>query len=454
MVFSSPVFLFLFLPALLLLYFIAPNRLRNFILLIFSLLFYSWGEGAYILLMGVSIIANYGFGLLLANDNSKKAWLFLGVGVNLLLLIYFKYFNFIVQDIFNQPMAEEDKVHLPIGISFFTFQSISYLVDVYKERTKAQRNIFNLALFISLFPQLIAGPIIRYHDIASQIGQRIINSQKVVEGAKRFIFGLAKKVIIADTFGRMAEQLFSLPVEELSFGVSWLAALSFTIQIYFDFSGYSDMAIGLGRIFGFKFLENFNYPYISASVQEFWRRWHISLSNWFRDYLYIPLGGNQKGNFRTYLHLIIVFVLCGFWHGASWNFLVWGIYHGSFLILERLVPVKVKVIGHVYTLLVVIIGWVFFNAPDLPYALEMIQSMFGMSAYDGVNVMTYFNNEVGVLFVLAILFSTPIYKRIYTKLSEKKAFQLSNSIVSVILLLITISYMSAETYSPFLYYRF
>jgi len=345
MLFSYPTFLFGFLPIILTLYFLSPWKAKNAILLTASLFFYAWGESFYVLVMIVSILSNHAFGIRigrlsseLPNENKKrKILLAYGVAVNLLLLGWFKYANFLFENInvaLNwidvDPIVIKD-VHLPLGISFFTFQAISYLVDVYRNVTPAQPSRYKLGLYISLFPQLIAGPIVRYHDVAGQIEIRTHSIELFSSGVQRFVFGLAKKMLVANPLGLVADTVFAQSASDLSSPVAWLGIISYSLQIYFDFSGYSDMAIGLGRMFGFRFLENFNYPYISKSIQEFWTRWHISLSTWFRDYLYFPLGGSRCSSTRTYINLIIVFFLCGFWHGASWNFIVWGLIHGFFL---------------------------------------------------------------------------------------------------------------------------
>ena len=344
MVFSSPVFLLVFLPATLFFTLILPRRFQNIMLLIASLFFYAWGGVSFSLIIVSSITINYIVGRQIAKREGKKGAknaLILGLVLNLLLLGIFKYANFIIDNLnvvfdwIHLEPVKMNSIYLPIGISFFTFQAISYIVDVYKKKTPAQKNLIDLALYISLFPQLIAGPIVRYHDIAKQLRNRIPGIKKFASGVERFILGLAKKVLIANTFALVADKIFALEIAEMSTSMAWLGAVAYTFQIYFDFSGYSDMAIGLGRMFGFEILENFNFPYISKSIREFWRRWHISLSNWFRDYLYIPLGGNRKTQGRVFLNLLIVFFLTGFWHGAAWNFVIWGLFHGLFLVIER-----------------------------------------------------------------------------------------------------------------------
>ena len=394
MVFSSPIFLFAFLPIVLALYFVVGRRFHNVLLIIASLLFYAWGETIYILIMVSSILLNYVLAIMIQKghdsglDLRARTFLIIAVIANLCLLCYFKYANFLVDSLdfilnavrLNWLEVRLSPVHLPIGISFFTFHSLSYVIDVYRKVVTAQRNLVNMALYISFFPQLIAGPIIRYHDIAAQIENRNVTPDKFAYGIQRFIMGLGKKVLIANTLAMAADQVFAIPAAQLTTGLAWLGITCYTLQIYFDFSGYSDMAIGLGRMFGFEILENFNYPYISSSIREFWRRWHISLTNWFRDYLYIPLGGNRGTPARTYLNLLTVFFLCGLWHGASWTFVVWGLYHGAFLILERLKFGKLlnsawSPVRHLYTILVFMVGWVFFRSDTLPYALEFLKAM-------------------------------------------------------------------------------
>ena len=368
MVFSSSLFLFGFLPVVLAIYFFSHNRYRNLVLLIASLFFYAWGEPRNVLVMLASILINYLLGLGIEKaSKQKKLFLILSVLYNIGVLFYFKYLNFagsIWESLTGQTLNMKTIV-LPIGISFFTFQIMSYVIDVYRGNVPAQKNLINLALYISLFPQLIAGPIVRYIDVEAQIKQRESTWDGAYVGVKRFAIGFAKKVLIADQLATLADTVFA-GGNYPSMLSHWIGIIAYTLQIYYDFSGYSDMAIGLGKIFGFDFLENFNYPYISRSIKEFWRRWHISLSSWFRDYLYIPLGGNRKGKVRTYINLIIVFFVTGLWHGASFNFIVWGLYYAVFLVIERLgfgkrLEKLPRIIQHVYTLLVVVIGWVFFG---------------------------------------------------------------------------------------------
>lgn len=465
MVFSSPVFLFLFLPLLLGFYALVPRSWRNVILLLFSLLFYAWGEGVFVGLMLASIGLNYGFGLGLEqaqNQQAKKIFLWVSVVANLGLLAYFKYFNLLADTALmlmgNSAEDTYSKVHLPIGISFFTFQAMSYIIDVYYGRLKAQRNPLDLALYISLFPQLIAGPIIRYHDVYRQIRQRVSTVPGIYEGSKRFILGLGKKLLLANPLGAVATDIFASDPGQLDAGLAWLGALCYTFQIYFDFSGYSDMAIGLGRILGFRFPENFNFPYISSSVREFWRRWHISLSSWFRDYLFIPMGGSRHGSWKTYRNLVLVFLLCGLWHGPSWTFLFWGAYHGLFLVIERVVRLRtVPVLGWVYTMLVVMVGWVFFNASSWSHAIQFLQAMAGMQEgplETAFSASYYLDRERITVLLLAALGSMPWYDVVQKRISKQPFFAYLEPAFLIFILLICMFYLATDTYNPFLYFRF
>ncbi len=392
MVFSSITFLLCFLPVTLIAYYLAGNRLRNLVLLLASLLFYAWGEGGYVLIMLLSIALNFVVGRLLDRTEGKQARTAVlagGIGLNLALLGYFKYGNWLVEIVaglvpgLKAPEILADPIHLPIGISFFSFQALSYIIDVYRHDTQSQRNPLHLGLYIASFPQLIAGPIVRYRQVAEQIRHRLHDFSTFASGVERFIFGLSKKVLIANPLSAMADLIFSQQYAHLPVEIAWLGIICYALQIYFDFSGYSDMAVGLGRMFSFQFPENFNYPYISRSIQEFWRRWHITLSTWFRDYLYIPLGGSRQGAVKTYRNLVVVFLLCGLWHGASWNFVVWGAMHGVFLALERRVLKRVlqsvpRLFCHVYTLLVVLVAWVFFRVERLPDAWPTRRPCFSL----------------------------------------------------------------------------
>ena len=480
MVFSSAFFIFIFLPIILLLIGLGKKKLHNLILLIASIFFYSWGSVSHTLILFISIILNYAFGLLINQSKENRRKLFLGISIviNLGLLGYLKYYNFFMDNLnnsltyFDMDILEYKKVVLPIGISFFTFQAMSYVIDVYRKTTPVQKNILNVALYISLFPQLIAGPIVRYFDVASQLTKRTLNLEKTTAGIQRFIFGLAKKILVANTMAVVADEIFALPISEVSSGVAWLGIIAYTLQIYFDFSGYSDMAIGLGKVFGFDFPENFNYPYISTSIKDFWRRWHISLSSWFRDYLYIPLGGNKKGEIRTLFNLIFVFLCTGFWHGASWNFVLWGLFHGAFLLIERkgfdrLLNKTWKPIQISYTLLVVMIGWVFFRIEAFSDAIAYLEKMSFISntKLEKVYLLEYLNNKTIFILIIAILYSfrvfrwgTESFEKWFISVNKKDMHQIifhsAKFIISMFLFIISILYLSASTYNPFIYFRF
>lgn len=472
MVFSNLVFLYVFLPIVLLVYFIVPRGLKNTILLIASLFFYSWGEPSYVVLMILSIVINYIIGLLVANaktDSRKKTWLWFAVFVNLGILGYYKYANFLVENInqlFHTSIVLEP-IPLPIGISFFTFQALSYVIDVYRKNAEAQKNIFDFSLYIALFPPLIAGPIIRYNRIAEQIKKRFVNIPLFVEGIQRFILGLSKKVLIANPLGRTADDIFAISGGDLTTVTAWVGILAYSLQIYFDFSGYSDMAIGIGKMFGFTFDENFNYPYISKNVSEFWRRWHISLSSWFRDYVYIALGGNRVSTWKVYRNILIVWTLTGFWHGASWTFMAWGFYYGLLIAMEKWFLGKWlgklwSPIQHVYTLIFVMVGWVFFRADNFSYSFDYIQTLFGFNGtlYDGQSILYVLDNLW--IFAIAILFATPIFPYMKHKLEaiaskHTVVFVLKEffgSALYLILLLIVTTFLVNSTYNPFIYFRF
>ncbi|MEG0774566.1 MBOAT family protein [Clostridium sp.] len=427
MVFTSTVFMFMFLPIVVGGYFLIRKEFRNMLLLLASLLFYAWGEPKFVLVMLLSIIINFYFGVLIhknfENKSKKKLYLVICLVLNLGLLIFFKYANFLVHNL-NSLMGLVSieytvnlrTIPLPIGISFFTFQGLSYVVDVYRKDTKVQKNIFDLALYIALFPQLIAGPIVRYQDVDREIEKREITIDKTYYGIRRFIMGFAKKILIANGTGEIADKIFAIPSNELTAGVAWLGIICYTLQIYYDFSGYSDMAIGLGKVFGFNFLENFNYPYISKSIREFWKRWHISLTTWFRDYLYIPLGGNRCSTAKSYRNQIIVFLLSGLWHGASWNFIFWGAFHGTFLVIERTPIGKVlnrlwAPIRHLYALLIIMVGWVFFRAENLTAGWNYVKAMFSATGTSNLYYPAlYLNNKSMLILVAGIIFSAPIMK--------------------------------------------
>lgn len=476
MVFSSNIFLYLFLPVVLLGYYILPKAFRNTVLTIASLYFYAWGEPKFVLIMLFSILLNYFFGLWISHGQKPKLALGLAVILNIGLLAGFKYLNFLVDNLnaliislggFPDNAVTIDPIPLPLGISFFTFHALSYIIDVYRKECAAQTSFMGLALYISLFPQLVAGPILRYHDIAPQIEKRTIGLDDWYHGVKRFIIGLSKKVLLANPLGQIADQIFAIPASELSMAVAWIGIAAYTLQIYYDFSGYSDMAIGLGRFFGFKFKENFDFPYIAASIKEFWRRWHISLSSWFRDYLYIPLGGNRTGNLRTYRNLIIVFFLTGLWHGASWNFVIWGLFHGAFLMIERrLENVKYSVhavFKHVYVMLTVMIAWVFFRADTFQQAVSFIGSMFNplKTTASTYHAAMYLHAESGVVFLLAMICCMPvkdILKQLFQRYSVSAKWlagiRTAYMIGGLVAMFLCMLSLAAGSYNPFIYFRF
>ena len=467
MVFSSLVFLWLFLPVVFALYFTAKEQYRNVILLIASLFFYAWGEPVYVLVMILSIIVNCFCGLKIgaAEEHKRKRALFWGVFVNLALLGVFKYTGFFTENvnaIFGL-QVEVKHLPLPIGISFYTFQSISYLVDIYRRVCEPQRNIIKMGLFISFFPQLIAGPILKYYDIASQIDKRQVTLPLFNEGAVRFLQGLAKKVIIANIMAKTADEIFALGLNDLSTPAAWIGIIAYTFQIYFDFSGYSDMAIGLGKMFGFHIHENFNYPYTATSIKDFWRRWHISLSTWFKEYLYIPLGGNREGTLKTYRNLMIVFFLTGLWHGASWNFVVWGLFHGTFLVLERIFPIEkmlhFRLLKSIYALLVVMVGWVFFRAETLGAACDYLKRMF--VPYNMESYSKYLSNEFVYVAILAFVccgFGAMLYRKIFAAMKRDGwgdvLIKALNPAFCAVIAYFSVLLLASNTYNPFIYFRF
>ena len=479
MLFSSMTFIYVFLPVVCSIYLLVRNELKNHVLLIASLVFYAWGEPKYLAIMIATILINYIFAILIEKADkdvkketflaifiNKKLFLTLCITANLSILCYFKYFNFLAENINLLFKTNVDfiKVIMPIGISFYTFQSISYVMDVYRGES-AQKDLYKLALYIVLFPQLIAGPIVKYHEISAQIESRSVNFSTLSYGIKRFIIGLSKKMLIANTFGEIADKVFASNPDSFSPLIAWLGAVCYTLQIYFDFSGYSDMAIGLGAIFGFKFPENFNYPYISKTITEFWRRWHISLSSWFREYLYIPLGGNRKGNRRTYLNLFLVFLATGVWHGAAWNFVIWGIYNGFFVIIERLFKLNKDTqtrplyqIGllHIYCILAFIIGWVLFRSPDLEYAISYISNMFFCLDYtEEPYILEYYISALdALLLVFALIVCLPVFKNTLYRSENSTFLSVAVNICTYILLIISTAQIAGSTYNPFIYFRF
>ncbi len=465
MLFSSIPFLYYFLPCVVLLYVIAPKCIKNSVLLLASLVFYAWGEPRYVLLMTVTIILGYVLGLLIERYQGKKQsklFLILSLVFSLGFLAYFKYADFFIENVnavtgLGLPLL---RIALPVGISFYTFQILSYTVDVYRGG-KAQRNIINLATYIALFPQLIAGPIVRYSDIVLQLETRTHSFEKTAQGIRRFVIGLGKKILIADVLAGIGTSFAASGDKSVVF--FWLYAVSYSLQIYFDFSGYSDMAIGLGKMFGFDFLENFNYPFISGSITEFWRRWHMSLGTWFRDYVYIPLGGNRCSKARNIFNIFVVWMLTGFWHGASWNFILWGVFFGIALLIEKLWLLKhlkkMKVLNHVYVLALVLFSFVLFASVDLSQLGTNVGGLFGAGGIPFINAETaYYLRSYAVILVLAIVGATPIVKKAALAVKEKKVgakiMNVLEPIALVVLVLVMTAYLVDGSFSPFLYFRF
>ena len=476
MVFSNSVFLFAFLPIVLLGYYLLRGKLRNYWLLLVSLVFYAWNKPEFVWILIASIVINYVSALIV--EKGKKQWhrlltLWIGVGLNLLLLFYFKYFNFtvsIIEKLFNRSFNFAEVI-LPIGISFFTFQGLSYVVDVYRGDVAAQKNPFKLGMYISLFPQLVAGPIVRYKTVAAEIDNRTVNLSDFAEGGRRFVVGLFKKIIIADTLAVVADAVVNNSYSASNLpSVAWIGIISYSLQLFFDFAGYSDMAIGMGRMFGFHFLENFNFPYIAKSITEFWRRWHISLSSFFRDYVYIPLGGNRK---HVYLNVSIVFLLTGIWHGASFSFIFWGIWHGLFNLAERFlrskipekehtpfVTVLISAGQHIYTLLVVLIGWIFFRVPGLKNGFNYMLSLIGLHNDPATCYLLpsyYLDRWTLCALILGVLMATPLLKKIASAISEKIPEPVCNILRDIGLLaalLLCVLQVASNTYSAFIYFQF
>ena len=461
MLFSGIPFLFYFLPAVLICYFLVPKSLKNAVLLVFSLVFYAWGEPKYVFLMIATIALFYGCGLAIEKCRDKKwkkLWLTVSVVISLSLLAIFKYADFFLGSVNAVTGAQLPllKLALPIGISFYTFQCLSYTIDVYRGDARAQRNIVSFGAYVSLFPQLIAGPIVRYVDIARELEHRPHSWEDVSLGLRRFLIGLSKKILIANQLGELTNLFRASTDKSLVF--YWVYAIAFALHIYFDFSGYSDMAIGLGRVFGFRFVENFNYPYMSKSISEFWRRWHISLGSWFRDYVYIPLGGNRVRKLRWVFNVLVVWMLTGLWHGAAWNFVLWGLLYAAFLLLERFVPAIQKLptaFRRVYVLLVVVLGFVLFNAESLSQAAGDIAGMFGFGGVPLISSQTvYYLRSYGVLLAAAVIGSTPLIRNIGLRLSEKPAGAVLESVLLILLLLVCSAYLVDGSFNPFLYFRF
>lgn len=467
MLFSSIEFLYYFLPAVLVLYFIAPKGLKNSVLLFSSLVFYGWGEPKYVFLMIATVLSGYVLGILIEKFNHNKLLSKLFLALSLLLslsaLAYFKYADFFIAN-FNRatglslPLL---KLALPIGISFYTFQILSYTVDVYRGDASAQKNPINLATYVALFPQLIAGPIVRYSDIEKQLVKRPLSFEKTALGIRRFIFGFSKKILIANTLGELGDVFLSTGDSSVLY--HWLFVVSYMLQIYFDFSGYSDMAIGLGKILGFDFLENFNYPFISKSITEFWRRWHMSLGSWFRDYVYIPLGGNRVNRPRWLFNIFVVWFLTGFWHGAEWNFIIWGLYFGVFLTLEKFFWLKQveknKVLGHIYTLFLVAISFMIFAAGNLTQAVSLVSGMFGGKGLPFFSAeFIYQLKNYGIVLLIAGVGATPIPKKLACELKEKlkkkAVFDIAEIAVLLALLIVSTAYLADGSFNPFLYFRF
>lgn len=472
MVFSSTIFVFCFLPILLGLYFLAAPKYRNYILLVFSLIFYGWGGPAYLVLMMAVVLADYVFALLISlteKQNLRKLCVFMAVLGNIGCLGYFKYTNFLIDNI-NGLFGTSWKVAeivLPIGISFFTFQAMSYVIDVYRRDVAVQKNPFYVMLYVALFPQLVAGPIVRYKTVEEEIISRTIRVEDVADGLERFIIGFGKKIIIANNVGALADIIFGMASVDMS--LAWVGAVSYTLQIYFDFSAYSDMAIGLGRMFGFHFDENFNFPYVAKSVGDFWHRWHISLTTWFRDYIYIPLGGNRKGQPRMYFNMFIIWTLTGIWHGAEWNFILWGLYYFVFQGLEKLFLGKIltkipRVIQHVYTLFVVIFGWVIFRCDDgLGHLVRYVKSMFSFHiSEESMEILPGYLAKYGIYLVLGIIFSIPFYRLLKGFLKEKLVqYPVVKAVVAAFgylvllgMFYVSVLYLVNSTYNPFIYFRF
>jgi alginate O-acetyltransferase complex protein AlgI len=485
MVFSSPIFLFLFLPVVLAGCLLPSLRLRNLWLLIFSILFYAWGEVGFVGLMLASTVINYFLGRWVEKemDDRRRRWAVgVAIALNLGLLAIFKYTNFAVHNLNAilgllraKPVRVMD-VRLPIGISFFTFHAISYVMDIYRRKWASAKNPADVALYIFFFPQLIAGPILRWSAIAPQIASRRQTSDRFAQGIRRFAEGLAKKVIIANAVAVPADAIFgwSADWQDLTMPAAWVGAICYMLQIYFDFSGYSDMAIGLGKMFGFEFMENFNYPYVAQSIREFWRRWHISLSSWFRDYLYIPLGGNRCSERRNELNLVIVFLLCGLWHGASWTFVVWGLYHGAFIVLEhgptgRFLGRMDRPLRHLYALAVVLVGWVLFRAPTfwtaLSYLCNMADIKLGVTA--AKPLAGAINHQSTYALIAGLLLATPIWTWVKTSAADKLekwpgawgaaaqwASAAAQLAVVLVLLIMSAAWLAGGTYNPFIYFRF
>ena len=461
MLFSSLTFLLAFLPLVLVLYYVNNNRVyRNIILLISSLIFYSWGEPRTIIIMIITIIVNYVMAIMIEENEKYRKLLFIVTCIfNIGILFFFKYFNFFVNDVLMLKNVTLNII-LPIGISFYTFQILSYVIDVYKKEVVAQRSIINLGAYVTMFPQLIAGPIVRYQTIAKELTERKEHVDDITEGLRRFIIGLGKKIIIANQMAIIADTVYiTIPLHDLNTMFAWIGTIAFALQIYYDFSGYSDMAIGLGKMFGFHFVENFNYPYIATSITDFWRRWHISLSSWFRDYVYIPLGGSRCSKARWMLNIMIVWSLTGLWHGASYNFILWGLYYGVLLMMEKLFFKKyldkLRGINYIITMLIVLVGWVFFNSSSVDQIIYMIRNLFG---FNGSFSLILLNNQ-GILYLLpymliAIIGMGPWINQLFIKIRNNTIGFTIYDIYLVVILVVCLIFLINNSYNPFIYFRF
>lgn len=462
MIFSSLTFLLLFFPITLVLYFLVPTRAKNIVLLLFSLIFYSWGEPVYILLMLYSILLNYVCGLLMDNQpDLRKQILVFGVFINLFLLGFFKYAGFLTGSL-NSILGNigvsipHREISLPIGISFYTFQALSYLIDLYRGKFPVQKSIINFALYITMFPQLIAGPIVRYESIEKELNHRVISLERIGYGSLIFIEGLAMKVLLANQIGLVADELRAM-ADSLSVTSAWLSTLAYFFQIYFDFAGYSTMAIGLGHMLGFTFCKNFDYPYLSTSVTEFWRRWHMSLGTWFREYVYIPLGGNRVSTIKHIRNILVVWILTGLWHGAAWNFVLWGLYYGLLLLLEKYVLLKIKIpklIGWIYTTILVLIGWVLFSSENLSQCAQILSAMFGVGNTLFDTTSLYYLMTAGFILILCAICSTPLLKWAKEQLLRFTFGKLLLGCIYIALLALCVLFLVVQNYNPFLYFRF
>ena len=471
MLFNSMVFLWIFIPISILLYFMVDDKYKNLILVFLSIIFYAWGEPTYVVLLVASVVINYILTILMDKQiekNKRKVYFIIAIILNIGILVYYKYFNFLVhniQNIFSLDISEVKKVPLPLGISFYVFSSISYIFDIYRKECKAQKNIINMALFITFFPKLLMGPIERYKDFESciDVKSRKITINSFKDGIVRFVYGLGKKVLIADVVARVADLAFDSNISNLNSQLAWLGAMCYMIQIYFDFSGYSDMAIGIAKMFGFDLMENFNLPYTSQSITEFWRRWHISLGNWFKNYLYIPLGGNRKGKLRTYVNLFIVFIATGVWHGAAWNYIAWGIYNGIFMVIERIKLKElieknsIKLINHIYAMSVTFIGWIIFRANGLKNALKYIKTLFIDSKGSQLQTYNILNNRTIITMIIAVLL-TGILQLLFSKMNKdnklSKIYIVIEPVCVGVILIISIMSIVNNTYTSFVYFKF